>query len=118
MVFVQLYVTDATNGRYFDVPVYGVHNINIINIQFHDSGVASQFRVIEVQSDFIRFPNSQRQYLLFLNNGQNYVNFNAGTEIMPSIKKCDLNGKIFLNFHLVSGTAFNNWSAVITLEID
>lgn len=120
MVFVQLYVTEATNGLYFDVPVYGVHNVNIINLQFHDSGGNAQLRVIEVQSDILRFPNSQRQYLMFLNNGQNYINFNAGTEIMPSIKNCDLSGKIMIRLNVVSGNAFNNntWTLLLGLEID
>lgn len=119
MVFVQLYVTNLTNNQYVDVPVFGVHNINIVGIQFHDSGGNNQFRCIEIRSDILRFPQSQSQYLMFLNNGQNYINFNAGTEMMASIKHCDLNGKILLDLHVVSGQAFGaNWTTVITLEID
>ena len=118
MVFVQLYVTNATNGLYFDVPVFGVHNVNVINIQFHCDGGAGAFRCIEIQSDILRFPQSQRQYLMFLNNGQNYINFTQGTEIMQSIKNCDLYGKIMLNFQVVSGTALGVWTGIVTLEID
>ncbi len=118
MVFVQLYVTNATNGQYFDFPVFGVHNIIIVNLQFHESG-GNQFRVIEVQSDVLRFPQSQRQYFTFLNNAQNYINFSSGTELMPSIKNCDLSGKILLNFQSVAGQAFGaTWHAIITLEIN
>lgn len=118
-MLIQLYVTNLTNGQYFDVPVYGVHNVNIINIQFHATG-GNQFRVVEVQSDILRFANSQRQYLTFMNNAHNYINFNAGTEIMHSIKNCDLYGKILLDFNVVSGHTFNGieWHAIITLEID
>lgn len=119
MVFVQLYVTNLTNGQYVDVPVYGVHNVNIINIQFNATG-GNQFRVIEVQSDILRFANSQRQYLTFMNNAHSYITLNAGTEKMHSIKNCDLSGKILLDFHVVTGHALNevDWHAIITLEID
>lgn len=123
MVLVQLVVTNLTsdsltanNNTYFNVPLYGVYDINVISLQFHDSGAATQFRVVELQSDILRFPHSSRQFLTFLNNAQTAINFEASAENMPSIKNIDLNGKILINTVLLAGTAFNNYHMVLTLE--
>ena len=123
MVLVQLVVTNLTgdslvsnNNTFFNVPLYGVYDINVISLQFHDSGANTQFRVIELQSDVLRFPHSSRQFLAFLNNGQTSINFEASAENMPSIKNIDLNGKIFINANLLAGTAFNNFHMVLTFE--
>jgi hypothetical protein len=123
MVLVQLLITNQTSGSlvdnnntFFSVPLYGVYDINVISLQFHDSGAATQFRVIELQSDILRFPHSSRQFLTFLNNAQTAINFEASSENMPSIKNIDLNGKIFINANLLAGTAFNNFHMVLTLE--
>jgi len=116
MVFIQFLVTNTTNNTYYDAALYGIYDINIISLQFHDSGAASEFRVLELQSDILRFPHSNRQYLTFLNNGQNYINFEAAGEFMPSVKNMDCNGKFFFNVNKISGTAFNNWSLVLTIE--
>ena len=123
MVLVQLVVTNLTGGSltannntYFDVPLYGVYDINVVSLQFHDSGAATQFRVIELQSDILRFPHSSRQFLTFINNAQTAINFEASSENMPSIKNIDLNGKILINTVLLAGTAFNNYHMVLTLE--
>ena len=123
MVLVQLVITNQTSGSlvdnnntFFNVPLYGIYDINVISLQFHDSGAGTQFRVIELQSDILRFPHSSRQFLTFLNNAQTAINFEASSENMPSIKNIDLNGKIFINANLLAGTAFNNFHMVLTLE--
>jgi hypothetical protein len=124
MVLVQLLITNLTSGSltannntYFDVPLYGIYDINVISIQFHDSGAATQFRVLEIQSDVLRFPHSSRQYLTFLNNPQNSLNFEASAENMPSVKNCDLSGKMLINVNtLYATTALNNFHMVLTLE--
>jgi len=124
MVLVQLVVTNLTSGSltannntYFDVPLYGIYDLNVISIQFHDSGAATQIRVLEIQSDVLRFPHSSRQYLTFINNSQNSINFEAAGENMPSVKNCDLSGKILINVNaLYASTALNNFHMVLTLE--
>ena len=123
MVLIQFVVTNLTGGSltannntYFDVPLYGVYDINVVSLQFHDSGAGTQFRVVELQSDILRFPHSSRQFLTFLNNAQTAINFEASAENMPSIKNIDLNGKILINTVLLAGTAFNNFHMVLTLE--
>lgn len=124
MVLVQLVVTNLTslplitanNNTYIPVPLYGVYDINVISLQFHDSGAATQFRLIELQSDILRFPHSGSQYLTFINNEQTAINFEASSENMPSIKNIDLNGKLLINANVLAGTAFNNFHMVLTLE--
>ena len=118
MVLVQIYIPYTSNNTYFDVPLYGVYDLNVVSIQFHDSGANTQMRVVQLQSDLLRFPYSNQQYLTFINNSQNANTFNSGREDMPSIKNIDLNGKILLNLQVVAGTAFNNWYCVLTLEVN
>jgi hypothetical protein len=100
------------------VPLYGVYDLNVVSIQFHDSGANTQMRVVQIQSDILRFPYSNQQYLTFINNSQNTVTFSSAREDMPSIKNIDLNGKILFNLNVLAGTAFNNWYCVLTLEVN
>lgn len=118
MVLIQIYIPYTSNNTYFDVPLYGVYDLNLVSIQFHDSGANTQMRVVQIQSDILRFPYSNQQYLTFINNSQNAITFNAGREDMPSIKNIDLNGKILFNLNVLAGTAFNNWYCVLTLEVN
>jgi len=121
MVFIQLLINNfdsgtliTNNNSYLDVPLYGVYDINVISIQCHSNSAA--FRVIELQSDVLRFPHSGCPYLTFLNNGQNYMNFEASGEMMPSIKNVDLNGKIFCNINSLNGVALGAFNLIVTLE--
>lgn len=118
MVLVQIYVGQAENNNtYINVPLYGVYDVNIINIQFHDALGAGQTSVIQIQSDVLRFPASGQQSLLFMNNASCNVTYNSAVEAMPSIKNCDFNGKILMNVTGVSGTALSNgWHLILTLE--
>lgn len=117
MVLVQIYVPYTANNTYFDVPLYGVYDMMVVSIQFHDSGASSQMRVVQIQSDILRFQHSNQQYLTFINNAQTAINFNQGSaELMPSLKNIDINGRILINANVLAGTAFNNWYMVITLE--
>jgi hypothetical protein len=50
MVLIQIYIPYTANNTYFDVPLYGVYDLNVVSIQFHDSGANTQFRVVEIQS--------------------------------------------------------------------
>ena len=77
---------------------------------------ATQMRVVELQSDILRFPHSNRQYLTFINNAQTAINLNQGTESMPSVRNVDVNGKILINANVIAGTAFNNWYMILTVE--
>lgn len=117
MVLVQIYIGQAENNRYFDVPLYGIYDVNIIGLQFHDALGAGQTSVIQIQSDIIRFNSSSRPNLLFMNNATANVNYSAALEAMPSIKNADFNGKVFMNITGVSGTALGaNWHLILTLE--
>jgi hypothetical protein len=116
MVLVQIYVPYTANNTYFDVPLYGVYDMMVVSIQFHDSGDNTQMRVVQIQSDLLRFQHSNQQYLTFINNAQTSINFNQASELMPSVKNIDVNGRILIRAHVLAGTAFNNWYMIITLE--
>jgi hypothetical protein len=116
MVLVQIYVPYTANNTYFDVPLYGVYDIMVVSVQFHDSGANTQMRVVQIQSDVLRFQHSNQPYLTFINNAQTYLNLNQASEMMPSLKNIDVNGRILINANVIAGTAFNNWYMVITLE--
>ena len=118
MVLVQIYVGQAENNNtYINVPLYGVYDVNIVNIQFHDALGAGQTSVVQIQSDVLRFPASGRQNLIFMNQPTCNVSYSAALETMPSIKNADFNGKIFMNVTGVSGTALGNgWHLILTLE--
>jgi len=94
MPLVQLRVTNALNGSSFDLPAYGNYDIVIISAQYHSTDAGNVRRVIQIQSDQLRFVNSPLQYLTFLNNYQSSFNWNNG--FVYSIKNVSLNGKIRL----------------------
>lgn len=117
MVFIQIYVSNATNNTYIDVPLYGIYDINVIGIQFHDALGGGQTSVIQIQSDVLRFQSSSRQNLLFMNNPSANVNYSAALEAMASIKNADCNGKILMNISNLSGTALGaTWTLILNLE--
>jgi len=118
MVFVQISVPIASNNTYFDVPVYGLCDIIIIGLQYHETGAATK-RILELRSDVLRFPSSQSQFLTWCINPTINLNFSSGTDIVPSIKRADLNGKILINIiEKSTGIAPANMTDfILTLEV-
>lgn len=97
MVFCQIYVPVALNNTYFDVPCYGICDIIIVGLQYHESGGVVTKRILELRSDHLRFPHSNTQNLTWCINATTTLNFSSGTDVIPSIKRADLNGKILIN---------------------
>jgi hypothetical protein len=94
MPLVQIYVTSALNGTYFDVPLYGTHDVNILNVSYHDAPVLAHPMLI--QSDILRVPNSQQQGIMFINQPHTNMTYNGGAERMVSFPNCDFNGKVLI----------------------
>jgi len=118
MVFIQLLVNNTNNNTYIDVPCYGIYDLNVVGLQFHDTG-GNQFRLLQVQSDVLRFPYSNQQSLVFMNNAQNTINYCNGRDDMPCIRNIDMNGKILINVALLAGHALNGtWHLILTLEVN
>ena len=118
MVFVQIVVPVASNNTYFNVPCYGLCDIIIVNLQYHESGAATK-RILELRSDVLRFPSSQSQFLTWCINPTINLNFSSGTDIVPSIKRADLNGKILINV-IEKSTGLepaNMTDFILTLEV-
>jgi len=118
MVFVQINVPVASNNTYFNVPCFGICDIIVINLQYHETGAATK-RVLEMRSDVLRFPSSQSQFLTWIINPTINLNFSSGTDVIPSIKRADLNGKILINI-IEKSTGVepaNMTDFIVTLEI-
>lgn len=118
MVFCQINCPVALNNTYFDVPCYGICDIIIVGLQYHETG-ANTKRILELRSDHLRFPHSNTQNLTWCINPTISLNFSSGTDIVPSIKRADLNGKILINvIEKSTGVAPANMTDfIITLEI-
>ena len=118
MVFCQIVVPVASNNTYFDVPCYGLCDIIIVGLQYHETG-ANTKRILELRSDVLRFPSSQSQFLTWCINPTINLNFSSGTDIVPSIKRADLNGKILINvIEKSTGVAPANMTDfILTLEV-
>jgi hypothetical protein len=95
MVLVQIYVTSATNGGYFDLPLYGTYDVNLLNVSYHDAPVLA--RPMLIQSDILRCPNSNVQGIMFVNAPSSSTTYSAGAERMVSFPNCDFNGKVLIN---------------------
>jgi hypothetical protein len=95
MVLVQIYVTAALNGTYFDVPLYGTYDVNLLNISYHDGPVLA--RPMLIQSDILRCPNSNVQGIMFINQPHTNMTYNGGAERMVCFPNCDFNGKVLIN---------------------
>jgi hypothetical protein len=116
MPLVQLLVTNATNGNAFDLPAFGNYDIIVVGYQFHSGDAANVHRVLQIQSDKLRFVNSPLQYLTFINNGQSSLTFNSA--LVYSIKNVTLNGKIQLGLLDMAGDALPAaFQLVLTLDI-
>jgi hypothetical protein len=94
MVLVQIYVTAALNGGYFDVPLYGTFDVNLLNVCYHDAPVLA--RPMLIQSDILRVPNSQQQGIMFINAPSSNTTYSGGADRMLSFPNCDFNGKVLI----------------------
>lgn len=95
MVLVQIYVSSALNNTYINVPLYGVYDINVCNVSYHDQPVLAH--PMEIHSDILKFPNSTQPYLMFINAPSSSTTYTAGADRMLSIPRCELNGRILIN---------------------
>lgn len=95
MVLVQIYVSQALNNSYIDIPLYGTYDVSVVGIQYHDN--PSLGRPMEIRSDLLRFPNSSRPFLMFINAAHTNIASGSDTGRMISIPNCDFNGKVLIN---------------------
>lgn len=95
MVLVQIYVSQALNNTYINVPLYGTYDVCVIGMQYHDNPAIA--RPMEIQSDILRAVNSSSPYLMFINAPSSSVSNGSDTGRMVSIPNCDFNGKVLIN---------------------
>jgi len=118
-MLVQLLVPVASNGSMFDLPVYGASNVTVVSLQYHTTeAAANNQRVIQVQSDKLRFVNSPLIYLTF---GSHFsANITYSSSYCPSIKNCLFDGKILLRVvdQATNATPASMTHLLITLDVE
>jgi hypothetical protein len=67
MVFCQIVLTAATST--VSVPVIGICNIQLLNVQAHYTDVNATSRLLELQCDELYLPYSAQKYPVFITNG-------------------------------------------------
>lgn len=118
-MFVQLLVPVASNGTYFDLPIYGLANVTVVGIQYHTTEAqAGNQRVIQVQSDKLRFINSPMVFITFGSYFSNTSTFNQA--FTPSIKNCQFDGKILLKVvdYATGATPAGMTHLLLTLDVE
>ena len=118
-MFVQILVPVALNGTMFDLPVYGIANVTVVSIQYHTTeAAAGNQRVIQVQSDKLRFVNSPMVFITFGSYFSTNSAFNQA--FTPSIKNCQFDGKIFLKVvdYATGATPASMTHLLLTLDVE
>ena len=67
MVFCQIVLTSATTT--VSVPVTGICNIQLLNVQAHYTDANTTSRLVEVVCDELYLPYSAQKYPVFVTNG-------------------------------------------------
>jgi hypothetical protein len=67
MVFCQIVLTSATST--VSIPVTGICNIQLLNVQAHYTDVNATSRLVEIQCDELYLPYSAQKYPVFVTNG-------------------------------------------------
>jgi hypothetical protein len=67
MVFCQIVLTSATST--VSIPVTGICNIQLLNVQAHYTDVNATSRLVELICDELYLPYSAQKYPVFVTNG-------------------------------------------------
>lgn len=68
MVFCQIVLTSSATTT-VSVPVIGICNIQLLNVQAHYTDVNATSRLVEIQCDELYLPYSAQKYPVFVTNG-------------------------------------------------
>jgi hypothetical protein len=120
MPIVQVWVNTTNNNSYVNVPIYGLHNIKVMSLQYHETNNPAH-KIIQVISDKLISTNSATRFLTF--KLQALLNLNYDSGVGPSFERVDLNGKIFINVVEVTSagvvSAIGNFTdLILTLQVD
>ena len=115
-MILQVHIPAAQNNRYFVVGSYGVFNIRVLNIDYHQTGNAST--VIRVVSDKLMTKGST-PFLTFINNPSTNLTIDSSNRTW-SYEKVPLDGQILFNvIDISTGTTPANMSdIVLTYELE
>lgn len=119
MPIVQLLVNNLTNGSQKCIINYnGRYNIQILNIQYHDSGANGQSRVIQLQSPELYLTNSGTPHLTILTNNHNNTTFDSGYKY--HLQNVSINSSITVTpINVATGATPSGFTAaIITLNLE
>lgn len=117
MVFCQIVLTTATATTY-SVPVIGICNIQLLNVQAHYTDATATSRLVELVCDELYLPYSAQKYPVFITNG--VVSNSWDSSMHPHIEQVRLKGQmtITLNNKATHGTLGTFNFVVLSLNID
>lgn len=120
MPIVQIWINSTNNNSYVDVPIYGLHNIKVINLQYHETNNPAH-KMVQVISDKLISTTSPTRFITF--KLQSLLNLNYDSGVGSSFERVDLNGKIFINVVEVTSagvisTIANFTDLLLTLQVD
>jgi len=95
MPLVQIYVSQANNNKFIDVPLFGTYDVNVLNVSYQDNPQIR--RPMLITSDILRCPNSSLPGIMFINNAHTNMTYTGGMERGLSFPNCDFNGRILIN---------------------
>lgn len=119
MPIVQLLVNNLVNGSKKCIINYnGRYNIQILNIQYHDSSANGQSRVIQFQSPELYLINSGVPYLTIITHNHNNTTFDSGYKY--HLMNVAINSSITIApIDIATGTTPTGFtSALITLNLE
>jgi len=116
MVFCQIVLTSATQT--VSVPVIGICNIQLLNVQAHYTDANTTSRLLELQCDELYLPYSAQKYPCFVTNG--IVTNSWDSSMVPHIEQVRLKGQmtITLNTKASHGALGNLNYVVLSLNIE
>ena len=95
MVFIQIILTSATST--VSVPVIGIANIQLLNVQAHYTDANATSRLVELVCDELYLPYSAQKYPVFITNGN--VSNSWDSSMHPHIEQVRLKGQMTITLN-------------------
>jgi hypothetical protein len=95
MVFCQLVLTATTST--VSVPVIGICNIQLLNVQAHYTDANATSRLVELVCDELYLPYSAQKYPVFITNGN--VSNSWDSSMVPHIEQVRLKGQMTITLN-------------------
>ena len=115
MVFIQIVLTATTST--VSIPVTGICNIQLLNVQAHYTEGNTTSRLVEIQCDELYLPYSAQKYPVFVTNGvvsNSWDNSTMGCHI----EKVVLKGQMTLTLNTKASVGVLGSLSYVVLSLD